>query len=341
MHRAPAAMVTKPATEPNAPIRVPRDPNTLSNYHNFVTRHTAASYDIDFEQRKLKGGVVLTLESLTDKESKEIVLDTSFLSISDVKVNGKAAKWTVKDRMEPYGSPLTVTLEEGIANGEKVEVAVTLETTENCTALQWMTKEQTSNKKHPYMFSQCQAIHARSVFPCQDTPDVKSTFSFAIRSHLPVVASGLPTGAMDYKDGTLCYTFEQKVPIPSYLFAIASGDIACASIGPRSTVWSGPEELLECQWELDGEIEQYMKAIESVVSPPYQWTQYNCLILPPSFPYGGMENPVWTYATPSIISGDKQNVDVIAHELSHSWSGNLVSAASWEHFWSVAPVPIL
>ena len=203
-----------------------------------------------------------------------------------------------------------------------------------------MTPAQTSNKKHPYMFSQCQAIHARSVFPCQDTPDVKSTFSFSLRSPLPVLASGLPTGASEYQppkkdgeQGTLKYTFEQKVPINSYLFAVASGDLASASIGPRSTVWTGPEELLECKSELDGEIEPFMKAIESTVAPNYQWTQYNILILPPSFPYGGMENPVWTYATPSIISGDKQNIDVIAHELSHSWSGNLVSCASWEHFW--------
>lgn len=129
------------------------------------------------------------------------------------------------------------------------------------------------------------------------------------------------------------YTFEQNVPMTSYLLAIASGDLASASIGPRSTIWSGPEELLECQRELADEIEPFMTAIESIISPKYQWTQYNVLILPPSFPYGGMENPVWTYATPSIISGDKQNIDVIAHELSHSWSGNLVSAASWEHFW--------
>jgi len=168
---------------------------------------------------------------------------------------------------------------------------------------------------------------------------VKSTFDFEIRSPLPVVASGLPTGSRDYQPGkgkspgTLLYTFSQKVPIPSYLFAIASGDLASASIGPRSSVWTGPEELLACKEELDGEIEPFMSAIESVVSPSYQWTSYNALILPASFPYGGMENPVWTFATPSIISGDKQNVDVIAHELSHSWSGNLVTSCSWEHFW--------
>jgi leukotriene-A4 hydrolase len=264
----------------------------------------------------------------------------SFLDISDVKVNGETAKFKVNDRVEPYGAPLTITLPTTIGKGKTFNVDMAVATTDKCTALQWMTPAQTSNKKHPYMFSQCQAIHARSVFPCQDTPDVKSTFSFALRSPLPVLASGLPTGASDYQppkkdgeSGTLKYTFEQNVPITSYLFAVAAGDLASASIGPRSTVWSGPEELLGCQRELSGEIEPFMKAIESIVKPAYQWTQYNVLILPPSFPYGGMENPVWTYATPSIISGDKQNIDVIAHELSHSWSGNLVSAASWEHFW--------
>ncbi|KAI8938568.1 hypothetical protein NX059_004447 [Plenodomus lindquistii] len=340
MHRAPAALVTKPSVDPNIEIRTPRDPNTLSNYHNFVTRHTSVDFDIDFTKKRLFGSVVLTLESLAGEEAKDIVLDSSFLDISVVEINGKSAKFHVGDRVEPYGSPVTISLPSAIPKGKTVDVEIKVATTEKCTALQWMTPAQTSNKKHPYMFSQCQAIHARSVFPCQDTPDVKSTFSFALRSPLPVLASGLPTGARDYQtpkkdgeQGTLKYTFEQKVPITSYLFAVASGDLACASIGPRSTVWSGPEELLECKQELNGEIEPFMKALESIVSPTYQWTQYNVLILPPSFPYGGMENPVFTYATPSIISGDKQNIDVIAHELSHSWSGNLISAASWEHFW--------
>ncbi|KAL1606032.1 Leucyl aminopeptidase yscIV [Nothophoma quercina] len=337
MHRAPAAMVTKPV---DVEIRTPRDPNTLSNYHNFVTKHTSVDFEIDFEHKILSGAVGLDLESLTDENVKEVVLDSSFLDISEVKVDGKTAQFEVGDRIEPYGAPLRVTLPSSIPKGKIVSIVIAVSTTEKCTALQWMTPAQTSNKKHPYMFSQCQAIHARSVFPCQDTPDVKSTFSFSLRSPLPVLASGLPTGASEYQppkkdgeQGTLKYTFEQKVPINSYLFAVASGDLASASIGPRSTVWTGPEELLECKSELDGEIEPFMKAIESTVAPNYQWTQYNILILPPSFPYGGMENPVWTYATPSIISGDKQNIDVIAHELSHSWSGNLVSCASWEHFW--------
>ncbi|KAH7072544.1 leukotriene A-4 hydrolase [Paraphoma chrysanthemicola] len=337
-------MASQPTVDTNVVAKTQRDPNTLSNYDYWRTTHTSVDFEIDFEKKRLVGNVVLSVQRLDvdgDMGSHhEIVLDASFLDVSSVKVFGEECKFHFGDRVEPYGSPLIIWTRYPVRKGDTIKVDIAVATTEKCTALQWLTPAQTSNKKHPYMFSQCQAIHARSVFPCQDTPDVKSTFSFALRSPLPVLASGLPTGAHEYQppkkdgdSGTLKYTFEQPVAITSYLFAVASGDLASASIGPRSTVWSGPEELLDCQRELEGEIEPFMKAVEAIVKPTYQWTQYNVLILPPSFPYGGMENPVWTYATPSIISGDKQNVDVIAHELSHSWSGNLVSAASWEHFW--------
>ncbi|GME38569.1 Peptidase M1 alanine aminopeptidase/leukotriene A4 hydrolase [Neofusicoccum parvum] len=329
-------MVTRFA--PALSVNAPRDPNTLSNYHNFITTHTTANLEIDFEKRRLWGNVVLLLKSLTDKEAEEVILDTSYLDVKDVKVDGESAKWDLAARSEPYGSPLLIKLGKGVEKDKQIAIDISLSTTEQCTALQWMTPAQTSNKKHPYMFSQCQAIHARSVFPCQDTPDVKSTVDFNIRSPLPVLASGLPTGAKEFQSGndgvpgTLLYTFKQQIPIPSYLFAVASGDLASASIGPRSTIWTGPEELIGCKWELENDMEKFLEAAEKIVYE-YAWTTYNVLVLPNSFPYGGMENPIYTFATPTIISGDKQNIDVIAHELAHSWSGNLVSNASWEHFW--------
>ncbi|KAM0285659.1 hypothetical protein ACHAQH_001365 [Verticillium albo-atrum] len=320
-----------------------RDPATLSNYNEWITKHTTANLSINFKEKILKGKVCLELESLTEKVSKEIVLDSSFVKVSDVKVNQTTSQWDLKDRTEPFGSPLHISIPEGAAKGDIVRVEIDLETTSKCTAVQFLTPAQTSNKKHPYMFTQCQAIHARSLFPCQDTPDVKSTYTFKIQSSLAVIASGVKVQGSEKKSGDeTIYHFEQTVPMPSYLFALASGDIATTSIGPRSVVASGPEELEACRWELDG-VEHFIEVVEKLVSP-YEWKEFNVLILPSSFPYGGskltsflvpffMENPVFTYATPTLISGDRQNVDVIAHELSHSWSGNLVSCSDWQHFW--------
>ncbi|KAK1808903.1 Leucyl aminopeptidase yscIV [Friedmanniomyces endolithicus] len=337
-------MVIRPASESVAKtgaagMRQRRDPNTLANYNEWMTTDTTADFTIDFDAKRLKGTVHLTLENLA-KGSRQIILDTSFLDVSSVRANDETAEYQLAaSRVEPYGTPLTISLPARTDSSKSnVTLSIDVATTKDCTALQWLTPAQTSNKKHPYIFSQCQAIHARSLFPCQDTPDVKSTFTFNIRSPLPVLASGLPTGPKDFqpgedgKSGTLLYTFHQSIPMPSYLFALASGDIASASIGPRSTVWTGPEELTASQWEFEKDTEAYIQAAEKIVYP-YAWTTYNVLVLPPSFPYGGMENPVYTFATPTVVSGDRQNVDVIAHELSHSWSGNLVSNASWEHFW--------
>ena len=275
-------------------VKMPRDPNTLSNYNKWLTKHTIVDLAIDFKKQRLEGQVTLQLESRTDQESTEVILDTSYLDVQSVGVNGKQTKdWEVRGRSEPYGSPLHIKLPGSQRRGVIISVSIEVATTDKCTALQWLTPAQTSNKKYPYMFSQCQAIHNRSIFPCQDTPDVKSTYDFRIRSPLPVLASGLPRGSSDFKhgedgeSGTLLYSFEQEIPMPSYLFAIASGDIATASIGPRSLVSTGPEELSDAKWELEADTEKFIQVTEKLIFP-YQWTQYNVLVLPPSFPYGGM-----------------------------------------------------
>ncbi|KAK6080413.1 leukotriene A-4 hydrolase/aminopeptidase [Seiridium cupressi] len=310
----------------------PRDPNTLSNYGEWLTKHTTVNFRVNFDKQRLEGSVSLDLESLTEKESKEIILDTNHLHVSSVKLNSSDSEWKVKERVEPYGSPLHVSVPNGASKGELVQVEIAVETTSECAGLQWMSPAQTGNKKHPYVYSQCQAILARSVFPCQDTPDVKSTFTFNITSPLPVVASGVPVPSEASGEGEKLFQFEQKVPIPSYLFALASGDLETARIGKNSWVATGPEAIKGAQWELEGDMDKFLDIAQKLVFD-YQWGEYNVLVLPPSFAYGGMENPIFTFATPTIISGDRQNVDVIAHELSHSWSGNLVTSCSWEHFW--------
>lgn len=268
-----------------------RDPNTLSNYSAFKTVHTITNFDISFDQQRLSGNVVLRLQSMTKAESDEIILDSSHVDINSIKINGKISTWSLLPRMEPYGSALKIPLSEGVDQGQHLEVDISLVTTDKCSALQWLTPAQTANKKHPYVFTQCQAIHARSCFPCQDTPDVKSTFEFSITSPLPVIASGLPIGepkAQKGKDGRKLYRFEQQVPIPSYLFALASGDIDFAPVGPRSVVATSPDQLGDCQWELEADTEKFIQAAEKIVYP-YVWGSYNVLFLPPSFPYGGME----------------------------------------------------
>lgn len=264
-----------------------RDPTTLSNYGAWRTKHTTVNFKLDFEKKCLKGSVLLQLESQTDKGSREVVLDTRYVDVSSVNVNSKESKWELKPHSAPFGAPLHISLPEGASKGEVIDLVIDLQTTDKCTALQWLTPAQTSNKKHPYMFSQCQAINARSIFPCQDTPDVKSTYTFKLTSALPVVASGVPVGDHSATPGTeKLYEFEQKVPIPSYLFAVASGDIVTAPIGPRSVVATGPNELEDCKWELEQDMEKFMNIADKLIFP-YKWGEYNVLVLPPSFPYGG------------------------------------------------------
>ena len=270
-------------------MSVKRDPCTLSNYDAWLTKHTSVDFNIDFDAQELRGSVTLQLESRTEQSSKEIILDSRFVNISNVSINDQKAEWDLKAHSEPYGAPLHIAVPNGAPKGDLISLKIEVKTTQKCTALQWLSPAQTSNGKHPYMFSQCQAINARSVFPCQDTPDVKCPFSFKFTSKLPVVASGLSnrdkTAAVEAGVESV-YEFEQKVPISAYLFAVASGDIVSAQIGPRSFVATGPNELAECKWELENDIEKFMDAAEKLVFP-YKWGEYNVLILPPSFPYGG------------------------------------------------------
>lgn len=271
-----------------------RDPTTLSNYGLWRTRHTAVDFKFDFENKRLQGSVTLRLENQAEQASPEVVLDTRFVKVAGARVGGGGgdAAWELKPHADPLGAPLHVTLPDvaGVAKGDTVELTLDVETTDKCTALQWLTPAQTANGKHPYMFSQCQAINCRSIFPCQDTPDVKSTFHFKLTSVLPTVASGVASGDHTPTPGVeKVYEFEQKVPIPSYLFAVASGDIRTAAIGARSWVASGPEEVEGCKWELERDMDKFLEVAEKLIFP-YRWGEYNVLVLPPSFPYGGMHS---------------------------------------------------
>jgi leukotriene A-4 hydrolase/aminopeptidase len=233
-----------------------------------------------------------------------------------------------------FGSALNVTLPTSYKKDKQLDLIVEYETTSECGALQWLEPSQTVGKQYPYLFTQCQAIHARSLLPVQDSPSIKLTYSASIRVPKPLKAlmSALSTGETTSENGkSTIYQFEQRTTMPSYLIALVVGNLEGRKIGPRSTVWSEPEVVEKAAWEFT-DTEKFIATGESLLTP-YEWGRYDLLVLPGSFPYGGMENPCLTFVTPTLLAGDRSLVDVVAHEIAHSWMGNLVTTKNWEHFW--------
>ncbi|CAO3637411.1 unnamed protein product [Cunninghamella blakesleeana] len=308
-----------------------RDPSSLANLKQVKSTHLHLNWTISFEKKNIAGHVIIDLVTLEDNVDK-VVLDTSYLDIQRVSYEGQDLKFEVADCHPSLGSALTIQLAQPITtSGTKFQVKIDYSTTEDCTAVQFLEPEQTVGKKHPYLFSQCQAIHARAFCPCQDTPAIKLTYSASVSSPLPVVMSALKTDNLQGENGLTTYKFEQRTTIPSYLIAIASGNLVSREIGPRSSVWCEPEVVDNAAWEFDS-TEDFIRTGEELLTP-YEWGRYDLLVLPPSFPYGGMENPCLTFVTPTLLAGDKSAVDVIAHEIAHSWMGNLCTTQNWEHFW--------
>ncbi|XP_034019465.1 leukotriene A-4 hydrolase [Thalassophryne amazonica] len=310
------------------------DPCSFSSFSSCVTKHLNLTCAVDFSRRVLTADVALTVEALQDRFST-LVLDSRDLTILKVTANGQQAKFTMGARDGSKGAPVEIQLPFDLSRGQQVIVDVSYETAPTATALQWLTPAQTAGKKQPYLFSQCQAHHCRSMIPCQDSPSIKHTYyaQVSVPKQLVALMSAMPDGQEpDPEDSSrVIYRFRQPVPIPSYLIALVVGDLESREIGPRSRVWSEKEYVDKAAYEFS-ETEAMLKTAEDLVGP-YVWGQYDILVLPPSFPYGGMENPCLTYATPTLLAGDKSLSNVIAHEISHSWTGNLVTNKTWEHFW--------
>jgi len=299
------------------------DYSTLSNYKDFKVKNSNLDIELLFNEQKIVGTIRYELLSLTS--ISKIVLDSSFIKINSIKTDSTELKYKINERVEPLGN--SIEINHKVESETDFDLIVDFETTKESTALQWLKTEQSTKDSSDYVFTQLEPIHARSLFPCFDTPSVKSTFNANIKSKHPVVFSGLPIESISG-----VYKFHQKIPIPSYLIAIASGNIVGAKGGPRSTIYAEPNRLQDSINEFEQDLEKFIQIAEKIVTP-YIWTTYDILINPSSFPYGGMENPNITFVTPTLISYDKSQVDVIAHELAHSWSGNNVTNGSWEHFW--------
>jgi len=308
----------------------PGDPNSYSRPDQVKTKHVHMEVEIDFEKKVLTGHVVLTLEKI-DPQASSVVLDGRKLVVHAITddATGEVLKYEYGSP-SGYGEKLEVKLPSSSSTELKIKVSYT--TSPESSALQWLSPAQTAGKKHPYLFSQCEAIHARSMLPCQDTPSVKATYTATITApaDLTVLMSAIRDGEQTVGDKKVA-KFIQKVPIQSYLIAIAAGALESRKIGPRSHVWSEAEFVDKAAFDFS-ETETMLKTAEDLCGP-YVWGIYDILVLPPSFPFGGMENPCLTFATPTLLSGDKSNADVIAHEIAHSWTGNLVTNFNFEHFW--------
>ncbi|XP_014898855.1 leukotriene A-4 hydrolase [Poecilia latipinna] len=310
------------------------DPCSFSSFSTCLTKHLNLQLHVDFDRHVIRGKVQLTVEALEDRFSV-LTLDSRDLNVSSVSVNQQTAHFELGPKHSFKGTPLVITLPFDLSRGQQVIVEVTYETSPSAFALQWLTPEQTAGKKQPYLFSQCQAHHCRSMVPCQDTPSIKHTYyaQVSVPKQLVAVMSAVRDGQeVDPQDcGRIVYRFRQPVAMPSYLIAIVVGALESREIGPRSRVWSEMEFVDKAASEFS-ETETMLKTAEDLAGP-YVWGQYDVLVLPPSFPYGGMENPCLTFATPTLLAGDKSLSGVIAHEISHSWTGNLVTNRTWEHFW--------
>jgi len=300
------------------------------DYHSFANpneiRVTHLSLDLtaNFESKQLVGEVTLDVER-TKPENNTLVLDTRALEIQRVSVEGESVPFEMGETDSDLGTPLTITLPSA-ANS----VTVAYSTSPEASGVQWLTPAQTAGKKHPFLFTQAQAVHARSFIPLQDSPQVRVTYDATIKTPeaLLAVMSASNDPATE-RDGE--YEFNMPQPIPSYLIALAIGDLEFKAMGERTGVYAEPALLESAAKEFE-DTEAMLEVTEETYGP-YQWDRYDLLILPPSFPFGGMENPRLSFITPTVIAGDKSLVSLIAHELAHSWSGNTVTNATWRDLW--------
>ncbi len=311
-----------------------RDYFTFSNYQQFTTRHLALDLDVDFEAEELRGSVTLFLSRL-DPQARSITLDIRDIHIEQASVaeTGQGLQETafsIGDRHPLLGQALNISLPDDFDPVSEFELKITYRTDPSATALQWLPPELTSGGEYPFLFSQSQSIHARSWIPLQDTPSVRITYEASIRTPENLLAL-MSANNDPLAPRTGEYQFEMPQPIPSYLMALAVGNVFFAPIGEQTGLYSEPELLNASAWEF-AETQEMMDRVEEVYGE-YQWGRYDLLILPPSFPFGGMENPRLSFITPSVLAGDRSLVSLIAHELAHSWSGNLVTNQTWRDIW--------
>jgi len=325
---APPEITTAPMV--SAVLTTPEARDIHSYARPEIARVTHVDLDLiaDFAGQKMTGTATLDLQAAAGAEA--IVLDSKGLVIRAIRdAQGSPLPWTIGKADPILGAPLTVTL-----NGAR-RIVIAYDSAPGAEALQWLAPSQTAGKASPYLFSQGQAILNRTWIPTQDSPGVRQTWTARIvaPAGLTAVMSGemlTPKGEAA-PGGGRAYRFRMDKPVAPYLIAIAIGDLAFEPLGKPPGVSTEPATRKPPAHER-ARVTTRGRAGGSLYGP-YRWGRYDLLVLPPSFPFGGMENPRLTFATPTIIAGDRSLVSLVAHELAHSWSGNLVNNATWADFW--------
>lgn len=301
------------------------DPHTYAEPDKAVIKHLDWSAKIDFEEKIISAKASLEIE--TDLESESIILDINDLDIERVTLDDEEVEttFTIGEKDPHMGSPLKVNI-----NPHTKKVNVYYRTTSHSEALQWLDPVQTADGNHPFLFTQSQAILARSWIPIQDSPGIRFTYEAKVEvpaELLALMSAENPTELSDSGE----YNFRMEQPIPAYLMALSVGHLEFDTLGPRTGVYAEPSVIRAAAYEF-GDLEKMLASAEEMYGP-YLWDRYDIIVLPPSFPFGGMENPRLTFATPTILAGDRSLTSLVAHELAHSWSGNLVTNATWDDFW--------
>ncbi len=308
-------------------LAAPRDVHTLSNLEAVRPVHLSLDLALDFEARRIRGTNELTLSYAAEAAPAFLDLDTRELTIRRVTdaASGQALGFALGVPVEYLGQRLRIDL----AGQRPAKVRIEYETSPGASALQWLEPRQTSGRL-PFLLTQSQAIHARSFVPCADSPGARVSYDATVRvpAGMQVVMSA-DHGTHEPERGIFRFHLDQA--IPPYLIALAAGEIAFQALGPRTGVYAEPA-LLEAAASEFRDVEKMVEIAERLYGR-YRWGRWDTIVLPPSFPYGGMENPRLTFATPTLIAGDRSLVNVMAHELAHSWSGNLVTNATWSDFW--------
>ena len=299
------------------------DAHSYAKPNEAVAKHLDLNIAVNFNKKQLSGTATYKIDK--SKKAKEIHFDSRNLIINKVEVDGKKTDFRLKKGDAVHGDDLIIPL---TINAKKV--AINYQTNGNNDALQWLNKQQTADKENPFLFTQGQAILTRTWIPIQDSPQIRITYDATVKVP-PELMAVMSAKNPKQKNQNGVYHFTMPQPISSYLIALAVGDIAYKPISNRTGVYAENSIVDKAQKEFE-DTEKMVQAAENLYGK-YPWEQYDLLVLPPSFPFGGMENPRLTFVTPTVIAGDKSLTSLVAHELAHSWSGNLVTNATWDDFW--------